>query len=129
MMFIWVILTIKKSQAFFEQAAQTSGVIPNQVTTDKEAALYPAMNSVFPADTKHRDSKYMNNRIEQNHRGIKSRYKVMKSFKNPFCALIFCTALEEIKLLFSRKNNTHSKYRNTIVSKNQEFNNLLKIAA
>jgi len=35
--------------------------------------------------------------IKQDHRGIKSRYKVIKGFKNTFSALIFCTAFEEIR--------------------------------
>lgn len=70
---------------------------------DKEKALYPAIKNVF-ANTKYRDSKYMNNRIEQDHRGIKSRYKPMKGFKNIFCALIFCTAFEEIRNFFRITN-------------------------
>ena len=71
----------------------------------------------------------MNNIIEQNHRGIKSRYKVMKNFKSQFCALIFCTVFEEIKQLFLYKNKTRAERRSIFVSKNNEFNNLLKIAA
>ena len=43
--------------------------------------LYPAINNVFDENTKHRDSKYMNNRIEQNHRGIKRIVKSMMGFK------------------------------------------------
>lgn len=60
------------AEAFFKQCEKTTGVTPLQITTDKEPALYPAIANVFGGDTKHRDSKYMNNRIEQNHRGIKS---------------------------------------------------------
>ncbi len=33
-------------------------------------------------------------------RGIKTRYKPMKGFKNIFCALIFCTVFEEIRQFF-----------------------------
>ena len=91
------------AEAFFKQANTTTGIIPDQITTDKEPALYPAIKSSFGNNTKHRDSKYMNNYIEQDHRGIKSRYKVMKGFKNIFCALIFCTAFEEIRHNFALK--------------------------
>ena len=66
----------------------------------------------------------MNNRIEQNHRGIKSRYKVMKGFKNIFCALIFCTGFEEIRQLFRMKNKTRAERRRIIVSKIDDFNKL-----
>ena len=68
---------------FLQQARKTSGITPIQITTDKELALYPAIKNVFKNATKHRDSKYMNNKIEADHRGIKSRWKVMKNFKNP----------------------------------------------
>ena len=71
------------AEAFFEQVINT---------TDKEPALYSAIENGFGDKTKHRDSKYMNNCIEQDHRSIKSRYKVIKGFKNIFSALIFSTA-------------------------------------
>lgn len=77
------------AEAFFKQAQNTTGITPEQITTDKEPALYPAIKNSFGDATKHRDNKYMNNRIEQNHRGIKSRSKVMKGFKDSWCAMIF----------------------------------------
>lgn len=77
------------AESFFEQAAKVTGVYPEQITTDKEPALYSAIDNVFGDYTTHRDNKYMNNRIEQSHRGVKSRYNVMKGFKNIFCALNF----------------------------------------
>lgn len=90
----------------------------------KEQALYPATTHVFGDKTKHRDSKYMNNRLEQNHRGIKSRYRMMKGFKSFFCALIFCTVFEEIRQLFRTKNKTRAENRSTISSRIHEVNNL-----
>lgn len=113
------------AEAFFEQATKTSEIIPDQITTDKEPALYPAIKNTFGDNIKHRDSKYMNNRIEQDHRGIKSRYKVMKGFKNIFSALIFCTAFEEIRQFFLAKNKTRSERRSQIMAKFCEMQNLL----
>jgi len=113
------------AEAFFKQAEKTTGVSPEQITTDKEPALYPAINNVFGSKTKHRDSKYMNNRIEQTHRGIKSRYKVMKGFKSPFCALIFCTAFEEIRQFFRMKNKTRGERRKLIAPRIKQFNKLM----
>ena len=72
------------AETFFKQAALTTGVYPEQITTDKEPALTPAIENVFGDYTTHRDNKFMNNRLEQDHRGIKSRYKPMKGFKNVF---------------------------------------------
>jgi len=116
------------AEAFFKQAKKTTDVIPTQITTDKEAALYPAIKNVFDKKTKHRDSKYKNNVIEQNHRGIKSRYKVMKGFKNIFCALITCTAFEEIRQFFRMKDKTRGERRRIITSRIKEFNQLLMTA-
>jgi putative transposase len=39
------------AEAFFEQAQATTGVTPVQITTDKEAALYPAIKNVFGTQT------------------------------------------------------------------------------
>lgn len=116
------------AEAFFDQAQNTTGITPEQITTDKEPALYPAIKNIFGSDIKHRDSKYMNNVIEQNHRGIKSRYKVMKGFKNIFCALIFCTVFEEIRQYFRMKNKTRANRRSIISSIINGFNELFATA-
>ena len=117
------------AEAFFKQAINTTGVTPEQITTDKEPALYPAIANVFGSTTKHRDSKYMNNRLEQHHRGIKSRYKVMKGFKCFFCALIFCTAFEEIQQFFRMSNKTRGERRQRIAPRIKKFNELMTLAA
>ncbi len=117
------------AEAFFNQCKNTTGLTPEQITTDKEPALYPAIKKVFGAGTKHRDSKYMNNCLEQHHRGIKSRYRSMKGFKSALCALIFCTVFEEIQQFFRTKNKTRAENRRTITSRIQRFNHLLALAA
>jgi len=119
------------AEAFLKQAINTTEIIPTQITTDKEAALYPAIKNVFGNQTKHRDSKYMNNRLEQNHRGIKSRYRPMKGFKDSFCALVFCTVFEEIRQFFrmipsgAQANKTRAERRRLISPRIQGFNNLI----
>ena len=35
------------AEKFFRQAVKTTGVIPSQITTDKEKALKPAIKNVF----------------------------------------------------------------------------------
>ncbi len=60
------------AEAFLRQCHQTTKVEPSQLTGDQEPALYPAVQVVFGENTTHRDVKYKNNCIEQDHRGIKS---------------------------------------------------------
>lgn len=112
------------AEAFFKQAQNTIGVIPEQITTDKEPALYQAIQNIFGDKTIHRDSKYMNNRVEQDHRGIKSRYKVMKGFKSMFSALTFCTAFEEIRQFFRMKDMTRAVRRRIIAPTISNLNKL-----
>jgi putative transposase len=95
-------------------------VIPEQITTDKEPALYPAIENTLSL-TKHRDIKYKNNNLEQDHRGIKSRYDVMKGFCGILSALIFCTVFEEIRQHFRMENKTRAERRKIIPSKFQNF--------
>jgi len=73
------------AEAFFKQAEKTTGITPEQIIIDKEPALYPAIENVFGESTKHRDVKYLNNTLEQNHRGDKISLKVMKGFKDSWC--------------------------------------------
>ena len=115
------------AEAFFKQAEKTTGVTPEQITTDKEPALYPAIKNVFGDSTKHRDVKYMNNKLEQNHRGIKSRYKVMKGFKDSWCAMIFCAAFEEIWQFFRMKDKARGERRKLLASRINGFNGPLEL--
>ena len=45
----------------------------------------------------HRQSRYLNNRIEQDHRAIKQRYYPMLGFKRMESAKRFCAAFEELR--------------------------------
>jgi len=58
------------------------------------------------------------------HRGIKSRTRPMKGFKNIFCAQIFCTAFEEIRQFFQMKHKTRAEKRRLFSSRFQAFNQL-----
>jgi transposase-like protein len=46
---------------------------------------------------KHRTNRYLNNRIEQDHRGIKGRYGPMRGFKSPDSASRFCHGFDELR--------------------------------
>jgi len=91
----------KNTAAFFEQAVETVGHKPEQVTTDKEASYPGAIEKVLGRKVEHRTGKYRNNRLEQDNRGLKGRYKSMRSFKNPVSAERFCQAFDEQRSYFS----------------------------
>ncbi len=115
------------AEAFFKQAEKTTSITPLQVTTDKEPALYPTSKNTFGVSTTHRDVKYLNNKLEQNHRAIKSRYRVMKNFKDSWSAIIFCTAFEEIRKFFRMKRKTRSQCRRLIASRICDFNTIMNL--
>ncbi|WP_374226843.1 DDE-type integrase/transposase/recombinase [Ktedonobacter sp. SOSP1-85] len=45
----------------------------------------------------HRNNKYLNNRLEQDHRGIKQRYYPMHGFGSFDSAARFCSAFDELR--------------------------------
>lgn len=73
-------------KAFFRKAIKIQGCAPRTITLDGYAASHRAvreMNTggVLPEDTKLRSSKYRNNMIEQDHRGVTLRIGPMLGFK------------------------------------------------
>jgi putative transposase len=86
--------------AFFEKAVETTGVVPEKVTTDKEVSYPGSIKEVLGRKVEHRTNKYLNNGIEQDHRGIKQRYYPMQSFKSESCAAKFIAAFEEQRFYF-----------------------------
>ncbi|HEX7913692.1 MAG TPA: IS6 family transposase [Paraburkholderia sp.] len=77
---------VAAANAFFSRAIKHQGPPPETITLDGYAASHRAVcemkvDGLLPADTKVRYSKYLNNLIEQDHRNIKSRTKVMLGFK------------------------------------------------
>ncbi len=48
----------------------------------------------------HRCNRYLNNRIEQDHREIKQRYYPMRGFGNVESAARFCRAFDEVRQFF-----------------------------
>jgi len=54
---------------------------------------------------RHRTSRYMNNRIEQDHRGIKQRYYPMRGFGSVESAARFCSAHDELRDHFRSRHH------------------------
>ncbi len=74
-----------------------TGVTPARVTTDGHDSYPRAIRTELDAGVKHRTNQYLNNRIEQDHRGIKGRYGPMRGFKSHACASRFCRCFDELR--------------------------------
>jgi len=59
------------AEAFFRSAWTVTGVTPNRITTDGHDADPRAIRTVFGNQVLHRTNRYLNNHLEQEHRGIK----------------------------------------------------------
>ncbi len=70
------------AQRFFARALELADRAPSQVTTDGHDAYPRAIRETLGPDVRPRASRYKNNRIEQDHRGVKQRYHPMRGFGN-----------------------------------------------
>ncbi|WP_286192306.1 IS6 family transposase [Roseomonas genomospecies 6] len=85
------------AEAFFRSAIEVTGIIPETITTDKHASYPPALEEMFGDDVEHRTSKFKNNHLEQDHRGVKGRTRPMRGFKSSSSAARFCRAHDEVR--------------------------------
>jgi transposase-like protein len=69
--------------AFFELAKMVTGTTPDRVTTDGHGSYPRAIRTTLGAGLQHRDNQYLNNRLEQDHRGVRGRYGPMRGFSQP----------------------------------------------
>jgi putative transposase len=74
-----------------------NGHKPDRVTTDGYYVYPRAVAEELGEEVCHRTSRYLNNRLEQDHRGIKQRYYCMRGFKCFQAAFRFCQAFDELR--------------------------------
>ena len=86
-----------------------TGVIPARVTTDGHDSYPRAIRTKLGEGVKHRTSRYLNNRLEQDHRGIKGRYQPMRGFKCPRSADRFCRGYDELRNLLRPRSRPHQQ--------------------
>lgn len=88
---------MEAAKEFFKQALAVVGHVPEQVTTDGHTSYPRAVRETLGDSVLHRTSKYLNNRLEQDHRGVKQRYYPMHGFGNFASAARFCSAFDELR--------------------------------
>src|SRR4051794_6641445 len=97
------------AQAFFRSAKSVTGVTPERVTTDGHGSYPRAIRSTLGRQVVHRTSAYKNNRLEQDHRGVKGRTRCMRGFKSFASAERFCRSYDELRNLL-RLRTRHNQY-------------------
>src|SRR5919205_7506 len=96
------------AQAFFRSAKAATGVTPDQVTTDGHGSYPRAIRGTLGRQVEHRTSAYKNNRLEQDHRGVKGRTRCMRGFKSFASAERFCRSHDELRN-FLRPRTRHDQ--------------------
>jgi putative transposase len=85
------------AEAFFRSAWTVTGVTPNRITTDGHDAYPRAIRNIFGDQVTHRTNRYLNNHLEQDHRGVKQRYRSTGGLKTFGTAARFCRLFDEIR--------------------------------
>ncbi|MBV9747462.1 MAG: DDE-type integrase/transposase/recombinase, partial [Acetobacteraceae bacterium] len=88
---------MKAAKAFFRSAKTVTGISPDRVMTDGHDSYPRAIRTELGKQVRHRTSRYLNNRLEQDHRGLKGRYRPMRGFKCPRSAARFCRRHDELR--------------------------------
>ncbi len=88
------------AKRFFKQAVDVVGHAPERVTTDGHDSSPRAILQTLSSDVLHRTNHYLNNRLEQDHRGIKQRYYPMLGLGSIASASRFCRAFDEVRQFF-----------------------------
>src|SRR5215472_10465225 len=85
------------AKRFFRSAKAVTGVIPDRVTTDGHDAYPRAIRTELGGHVRHRTNRYLNNRLEQDHRGIKGRCRPMLGLKSTGSARRYCCGHDELR--------------------------------
>jgi putative transposase len=110
---------MEAAKRFFQQAVGTVGHAPERVTTDGHDSYPRAIRETLGTSVIHRCNPYLNNRLEQDHRGIKQRYYPMRGFESVTSAARFCRAFDEVRQFF--RVRTRMKQYVSLVRQREEF--------
>ena len=101
----------KAAEAFFRSARTVIGQTPEKVTNNGHDVYPGAIKATLGQAVRHRTSRYLNNHLEQDHRGIKQRIRPMGGFKRVESAQRFCRAHEEVRNFLRPRS-----HRNEVIS-------------
>jgi putative transposase len=107
------------AQRFFRQARIVAGQAPERVTTDGHTSYPGAIRETLGEAVEHRCNQYLNNRVEQDHRGIKQRYYPLRGFGTFASAARFCRAFDELRQ-FERYRRIRAEI-GTLAERRQQF--------
>src|SRR5262245_52206664 len=97
------------ARAFLRSAKTATGITPARVTTDGHDSYPRAIAAELGGHVRHRTNRYLNNRIEQDHRGIKGRYQPMRGFKSGVSAARFCRSYDELRTFLRPHSNRNQQ--------------------
>lgn len=107
------------AQRFLRQARVVAGHVPERVTTDGHTSYPRAIRETLGEEVEHRSNQYFNNRVEQDHRGIKQRYYPMRGFGSFDAAARCCRAFDELRQ-FERHRRVR-KETGSLAERRQQF--------
>lgn len=84
------------AKRFLNQSVDVAGRAPVLVTTDGHDFYPRAVREALGREVIHRCNPSLNNRLEQDHCGIKQRYYSMRGFARVATASRFCSAFDEV---------------------------------
>ena len=97
------------AKRFFRSAKTVTSASPDRVTSDGHDAYPRAVRAELGETVKHRTNVYLNNRLEQDHRGIKGRIRCMRGFGSVPSAARFCRGHDELRN-FLRVRSFHRQH-------------------
>jgi len=115
---------MEAAKRFFKQAVDVVGHAPERVTTDGHDSYPRAIRETLGSDVLHRTNRYLNNRLEQDHRGIKQRNSPMRGFGSVASASCFCRAFDEVRQFF--RVRTTMKQRVSLAQQREVFRQRLE---
>jgi putative transposase len=92
------------AEAFFHSARTVTEAVPDRVTTDGHGSYPRAIPAELGEGVTHRTNRYLNNHLEQDHRGITQRTHPMCGFKSFVSAERFCRVYDEVRHFFRARS-------------------------
>jgi len=92
------------AEAFFRSARTVTEIVPDRVTTNGHGSYPGAIKAESGNTGIHRANRYVNNHLEQDHRGSKERTHPMCDFQSFVSAERFCRVYDEVREFFRARS-------------------------